>query len=252
MEDNTLKNVSLTSRRKYKINDKICIYIPTIGEIRGSCDDDESVYYRLINPFVVTSTNYMIELDKVGVNFETISDWQLFGMLHSNLNDKNLYLLFGIDIICNFEMYYVDETKSNFYIYDKNSDIKITEDVYEKISNILCKINNIIKEHRKFSNDFSRKHAIERLIKTSKRINEQNKNKSNSFLDKYITPMVCTTDFPYNYETVLDVTLHDFMASVKQIKKKYMVDNYHIGIYTGNIDIHKSKISQKDLDWFIN
>ena len=36
MEDNTLKNVSLIGRRKYKINDDLFIYIPTIG-VTNSC-----------------------------------------------------------------------------------------------------------------------------------------------------------------------------------------------------------------------
>ena len=251
MEDNTLKNVSLIGRRKYKINEDISVYIPTIGEIRGDCDEDEIGYQEMVNLFMVTSTNYMVELDNMGINFENISDWQLFGMLFSGLNGRNLSLLFGVDAIANFQMQMCNEDNSIFYIIDEKANIKITQEEYEKISIILCKINNVTKEHRKFSNEFSRKHAIERLITVSKRNKERNKNSSSSYLDNYITALVCTADFPYNYETVLNVTLHDFIASIKQIKKKYSVDNYHLGIYTGNIDINKSKISQKDLDWFV-
>ena len=251
MEDNTLKNVSLIGRRKYKINDDLFIYIPTIGEIRGDCDEDETNYQQMVNLFMVTSTNYMVELDRNGVNFENISDWQLFGMIFHGLNGRNLSLLFGVDIIANFQMHMCNEDNSIFYIIDEKANIKITQDIYEKISAILCQINNVTKEHRKFSNEFSRKHVIERLIKVSNRNKERNKNAPSSHLDNYITALVCTADFPYNYETVLNVTLHDFIASIKQIKKKYAVDNYHLGIYTGNIDINKSKISQKDLDWFI-
>lgn len=250
MEDNMLENVSLVSRRKYKIQENISIYIPTIGEIRGECDEDEINYREMINIFMVTSTNYMVDLDKIGINFENISDWQMFGMLFESLNGKNLSLLFGINVIANFELYMCNEDKSVFYIYDKNTNIKITQDIYEKISNIICKMNNVTKEHRKFSNDFSRKHAIERQIKVSNRNKEKNNN-TTSYLDNLITALVCTADFPYNYETVLNVTIYDFISSVKQIKKKYAVDNYHLGIYTGNIDLNKSKISPKDLDWFI-
>lgn len=251
MEDNIFKNVSLIGRRKYKINEDLYLYIPTIGEIRGDCDEDEMNYQAMINLFMATSTNYMVELDAMGINFENISDWQLFGILFNGLNGRNLSLLFGINVVANFQMQVCNEDNSIFYIVDEKANIKITQDIYEKISNMLCKINNVTKEHRKFSNEFSRKHAIERQIKVNQRNKERNKESSSSQLDNYITALVCTADFPYNYETVLNVTLYDFIASVKQIKKKYAVDNYHLGIYTGNIDINKSKISQKDLDWFV-
>lgn len=251
MEDNIFKNVSLIGRRKYKINEDLYLYIPTIGEIRGDCDEDEMNYQAMINLFMATSTNYMVELDAMGINFENISDWQLFGILFNGLNGRNLSLLFGINVVANFQMQMCNEDNSIFYIVDEKANIKITQDIYEKISNMLCKINNVTKEHRKFSNEFSRKHAIERQIKVNQRNKERNKESSSSQLDNYITALVCTADFPYNYETVLNVTLYDFIASVKQIKKKYAVDNYHLGIYTGNIDLSKSKISQKDLDWFV-
>lgn len=251
MEDNIFKNVSLIGRRKYKINEDLYLYIPTIGEIRGDCDEDEMNYQAMINLFMATSTNYMVELDAMGINFENISDWQLFGILFNGLNGRNLSLLFGINVVANFQMQVCNEDNSIFYIVDEKANIKITQDIYEKISNMLCKINNVTKEHRKFSNEFSRKHAIERQIKVNQRNKERNKESSSSQLDNYITALVCTADFPYNYETVLNVTLYDFIASVKQIKKKYAVDNYHLGIYTGNIDLSKSKISQKDLDWFV-
>lgn len=58
--------------------------------------------------------------------------------------------------------------------------------------------------------------------------------------------MVNNCNFKYNYDTVNDLTVYDFMVSVKQIVKKYQVDNLNTGLYMGTID--RKKIGDK-LNW---
>lgn len=68
-----MKN-NLIGRKKYKINDKIIIHIPTLSEIRGLSDEDEMNYNKSIIDFITTSTDYMVELYDCGINFEDLED----------------------------------------------------------------------------------------------------------------------------------------------------------------------------------
>lgn len=58
---------------------KLSIRIPTVGEIL----DDEFTYYSIISSLTATPYQYMVQLDDMGVDFTTITDYQLFVMLFS-------------------------------------------------------------------------------------------------------------------------------------------------------------------------
>ena len=74
--------------------------------------------------------------------------------------------------------------------------------------------------------------------------------KQKSYLESLIIALVNTEQFKYDYESVLDLTIYQLNASIRQIAKKINYDNVMIGCYTGNVDM--KKLSQDELLWLPN
>ena len=73
--------------------------------------------------------------------------------------------------------------------------------------------------------------------------------RSSSEFDRMILLLVNDTNFKYDFESVKNLTIYDFLSSFKQIQKSTYIDKIMIGGYSGGIDL--SKIPQTDLDKFI-
>ena len=67
----------------YKVNNDITIHIPTIGEI---IEFGEKNMYSSIAPFVGNPTSYRLQLWDLGIDWNKISDFELFVMLAQGLH----------------------------------------------------------------------------------------------------------------------------------------------------------------------
>lgn len=70
----------------------VTVYSPTIGDILSV---GEKVFYETLNIFVCNTTQYRLPLWKMNVDWNEISDFQLFVNLYHNINPKISKLLFG-------------------------------------------------------------------------------------------------------------------------------------------------------------
>ena len=100
---------------------------------------------------------------------------------------------------------------------------------------------------KKFGNTYAKKKRIEQDYKQKERIKNQNKEQSN-VLDSIILRLVCNTNFPYNFETIQDVTIYDLIKSLQQIDKDIEVSDLMQSRLVGN-DL--SKLPKQQLSRFI-
>lgn len=285
-----MESKSLIKIREKKITNKITMRIPTIGEIL----DDEEVYYTLTSTLTSSPFSFMVELDKIGIDFTTITDFDLFCMIFQSysdreinlkrkridlsnaLNDPNLsvesydkltttlkYVDEQLDEISwGFSLIFKDFSLSQqhndefigFSIYKDNnekilynpmSDISINKYVYEQIANFIRNINLYEKQNYKPANDDMKKYLLDREKRKAKR---RKKTKYDVFLEKLVIAMVNNSDFPYNYDNSMNMSIYLFNQSFKQIQHKINFDKTMIGVYSGNIDV--SKITNKEcLSW---
>ena len=71
------------------------------------------------------------------------------------------------------------------------------------------------------------------------------------YLERLVIALVNTSEFPYDYESCMDLSIYKFNQSFKQIQQKITFDNTMIGVYAGTVDT--SKMSNKDaLSWIMN
>lgn len=222
---------------------KLSVRIPTVGEVL----DNEDEYYGITSSLTATPFQYMVQLDDMGLDYTQVTDYQLFMMLFPIYAKSDLSIIFGDLDTSDFEVYRDSKDNSQF-IYSPSNDIVINEMVYNNLADAIRKINLYEKVKSKPGNESARKYLLEKERKKQKR---NAKKPKEPYLEKLVIALVNTSEFPYNYETCMDLSIYKFNQSLKQIQKKITFDNTMIGVYAGTVDA--SKMSNKDsLSWISN
>lgn len=230
---------SLLYQTRYQINNYISIRIPTIREII----ENEETYFDAVSAIVATPFDMMVQLDDMKIDFTKIDDWDLFCLLFGGLKEKDLSIIFGDLSLKDFNTA-LNKNTEEIVLYNQKTGVVIDRIIHAQISTFLRELLFIEKNRKKPANDEIKKYLIERArIKQNRRKKTQRK----SQLERYIIALVNTAEFSYNYESVLDLTIYQFYASLHQIIKKIKFDNLMIGCYAGTINM--KEIDQKELDW---
>ena len=231
---------SLLNATSVDIVPNLSIRIPTVGEIL----EDEDKYYGIVSSLTATPFQYMVQLDDMGIDFTTITDYQLFMMLFPMYAKSDLSLLFGDLDTSDFGIY-INQQDNSQVIYSPNNNIIIDELIYNDLADTIRKINLFEKVKSKPGNESARKYLLEKERKKQKRNAKKSKE---PYLEKLVIALVNTSEFPYNYETCMDLSIYKFNQSFKQIQQKITFDNTMIGVYAGTVDT--SKMTNKDaLSW---
>lgn len=221
----------------------LSIRIPTIGEIL----ENEDRYYGIVSTLTATPFQYMVQLDDWGIDYTKITDYELFKILFPMYAKSDLSILFGNLNTSDFNIY-TNQQDNCQVIYSPSNNIVIDELVYNDLTDAIRKINLFEKVKSKPGNESARKYLLEKERKKQKR---NAKKPKEPYLEKLVIALVNTNEFPYNYETCMDLSIYKFNQSFKQIQQKITFDNTMIGVYAGTIDT--SKMSNKDaLSWITN
>ena len=231
---------SLLNATSVDIVPNLSIRIPTVGEIL----EDEDKYYEIVSSLTATPFQYMVQLDDMGIDYTQITDYQLFMMLFPMYAKSDLSLLFGDLDTSDFGIY-INQQDNSQVIYSPNNNIIIDELIYNDLADTIRKINLFEKVKSKPGNESARKYLLEKERKKQKR---NAKKPKEPYLEKLVIALVNTSEFPYNYETCMDLSIYKFNQSFKQIQQKITFDNTMIGVYAGTVDT--SKMTNKDaLSW---
>ena len=230
---------SLLKLSSVEILPNLSIRIPTVEEIL----EDEFSYYGIIHSLTASPFQYMVQLDNMGIDFTTISDYQLFMMLFTVYAKSDLSIIFGDLDTSDF----IVQGKENCeFLYSTKNKLEINEEVYHDIVNTIRKINLLEKVNYKPGNESARKYLLEKERKKQKRNAKQE-----PYLEKLVISLVNTSEFKYDYDSCMDLSIYKFNQSFKQIQHKIAFDNTMIGVYAGTVDT--SKLSNKDiLSWIPN
>lgn len=221
---------------------KLSIRIPTVGEIL----DDEQNYYNIISSLTASPYQYMVQLNDVfHIDYTTITDYDLFKMLFSAYLQSDLSIVFGDLNISDFKIK-TDNQKD--ILMSPSSGIEINEKVYNDLANIIRKINLLEKVNYKPGNESAKKYLLEKERRRQKR---NAKKPYEPYLEKIVIALVNTSEFPYDYDSCMDLSIYRFNQSFKQIQHKIAFDKTMIGVSAGTVDT--SKLSNKDvLTWIPN
>ncbi len=231
---------SLLNLSSVTIAPNLSVRIPTVGEIL----EDEDTYYSIVSSLTASPFQYMVQLDDLGIDFTTITDYELFKMLFPMYARSDLSMLFGDLDISDFMV--CQNKNQQEFIYSPGNHIEINEKVYNDLADTIRKINLLKKVTSKPGNESARKYLLEKERKKQQRNAGK---KQDPYLEKLVIALVNTSEFPYDYDSCMDLSIYRFNQSFKQIQHKIMFDNTMIGVYAGTVDT--SKLSNRDALSFI-
>lgn len=242
LEKESKKSLLLDDVDKIYITDKIYVRIPTVREVL----QDEQTYYNIISSLTASPYQYMVQLDDMGIDYTTISNYELFMILFPMFAKSDLSIIFG-DLHTYDYNAYVDNSNSSHIVYSPTNgkDYKIDELVYTKLADTLRKINNIEKVTKKPANEEAKRYLLEKERKRQKR---NAKKPHEPYLEKMVIALVNRPEFKYNYEETMNLSIYKFNESFKQIQTSITFDNTMIGVYAGTVDTSKMK-DKSCLSW---
>jgi hypothetical protein len=237
-----IQKPNLLKVNEYKVNDKISVHVPTVDEI---FDFGDQKYYSTVQTLVATPFDLMVELDDIGIDYESITDYQLFVLMMESIaiNEDDTTIFFGNLNLKNFQEA-VNPKNGEKVLWDKNNDIVIDQMIALEICNAIRKIHFWEAPVGRAGNAEAKRYLIERKRKTKQRLA---KKPYKSFLESMIISLVNTEEFPYNYETVMGLSVYKLNASWRQIQKKKHWDQTMNGVYFGTVD--KDKIDWEKISW---
>ena len=227
---------------KTKSKNTIQILQPTIGDI---LKNGERNVYSVVNTFIANPTMYRVKLWDLGIDWNTINDFQLFCMLIPTLNGKPTNLLFGDIDFQEFDLYKEEKDgESIFFLYNEKQNIEIDETVYSQISGYIKVMFNLFPKVEKARG----KSTKEWIIMEEKQQMELSKNTSyKSTLLPLISSCLNHPGFKYKKNELYNVGIVEFMDSVKRLQVYESSTALLKGVYSGFVDT--SKIDKEEFDF---
>ena len=226
----------------YVINDFITLRCPTVREV---IDFGESRYSDVVSVFTRKPYDIAVELYDDGVDYQSISDWDLF--FDTIINIPPVYT----KIICKdidftqFEQYTNKETGAKYLVHSENSDFIIDEVIYRYMVTYL-RYTHFISEKVEYDvgNNMAKKFLIDRMRRKKKKLEQDyalGRKKIKSQISDMIRYCVNNANFKYDYSSVKDIKLCLLYDSFFFITHNNERDNVMSGIYHGTIDTSKMK-----------
>lgn len=243
-----MENRSLLNRKSIQITDDLILRIPTVGEIL----DQESEYFSLISIMTSTPFQYMVQLDDIGIDYTTITDYEMFRLLFPVYAQQDTSVIFGDVYLKDIALYHDNSTNLDV-LYSPASGIKIDELVYYNMAKTMRQVNCIKYERKKPKGENTKKYLLEKERRHLKNLERMRKRKEfeQSEFEKLIVALVNNEKFKYNYESIKTLSIYNFYQSFQQIQHEINFNNVMRGVYAGTIDT--SKLQDRNvLSWIKN
>lgn len=186
--------------------------------------------------------------ENTGESVEYYHQIQYFQQLIDNLGLDMVFDHFEITVEKDGQItgFHIDRDENgNDILYNPATGVKIDRLIYMDMADAIRKINQYEKVRFKPGNESARKYLLDRERKKQKR---NAKKKRQPYLENMVIALVNTNEFPYDYDSCMNLSIYQFNQSFKQIQHKIRFDNTMIGVYAGTVDT--SRMANKDcLSW---
>lgn len=239
MQVKTIDTLMLLSGKHAKITDKILFSQPKLIDVIRF---GEKEYYQILSNLTAIPSDMKSILWDAGIDWMDFSDMELFyAMTHSMSVEKTSIFFPDVD----FSMFtLVKNQNDDLIMYSKDQDIVIDQFVFAKMQDCLCKSHNIKKKVERAGNKYTK----QILIEEDRQNRELNKDKEfKSTLYGLVSSMINYAGFKYNYDTVWNLTMFQFMDAVQRVRLIDSTNHLLNGVYAGTID--GKKIKNEKFNW---
>lgn len=226
--------------KDYKINNKIILKSPTVGDI---IEFGEREYYSMVYALTCIPSDMKSQLDDMGIDYMEISDFELFILLTRGLTKDMTYLLLGDLDLSKFEVV-TNKENGELCLYDYENDIIIDRLIYMNIVGYIRLLHNIKPKIEKAANQTTKKILIQL---DRDRIAKAKKEPYKSQLKDLISGMMRYPGFKYKSWELQQCSLYEFMDTVQGAQIYVSTTALLKGMYSGMIDT--SKINKKEFNW---
>lgn len=230
----------------YWATDKIVIHQPSIQNI---IDYGEVEFWVLVSMLCANPTSMRLELWRKGIDWNTLSDFDLFVMIVGGLTKDSTELLFGDLDFTKFREIQNSEEKT-VLVYMPDPTIQIDEEVYGRIVDYLRTMFDVHPKVEKAKGKATKEALIwEDEMNIKNALKKQEKNKwHNSTLFPLISAAVNHPGFKYKKNELREIGIVEFMDSVKRLQIYESVTSLMTGMYMGMVDL-KGMDLKKELNW---
>lgn len=185
------------------------------------------------------------QLHKVGIDWNTISDYELF-LLSYKAYPKDLSMIVFCDLDFSKMELCKDPQNGEIVLYDQASDTKFDRSIYELSVDYIRRAHNISKNVEKAMNETTK--IV--LIDEAKEMYEMNKDKEQpSILLPLISTLTNMSEFKYGWTDVWNLKINAFMDAVKQVKHIKNAELLLSSGYSG-FGVDLKKINKNDINYF--
>lgn len=219
---------------------EITVLSPTIGDIIVL---GESKFYSTLNLLVANTTSYRLFLWDLQLDWNEVSDFELFCMIYKNIDPDASKLLFGDLDFSLFEpkVLNVDATTKKLILANVEQNVEIDEDVYQQIHQYFQMMFNmhpeeLLTEEKRMKDWWIQKDRREQDLKAKGDADEKKYS-----IQPIISSLVNHPGFKYKLQELREVGVAEFYDSVKRLQIYEQSNALLHGIYGG-------MVSSKDIE----
>lgn len=229
----------------YVINDKIVIHQPSIQNFIDA--ENESDIYNVIFPFISNTTGYRVQLWDMGIDWNKISNQELFSVLIKTIDYKYSKIIFGDIDFSTFNLY---ETQNGdekvFTLYSSKMGLEIDEDVMNKMCKYIQFMFNSFPPEEEFTSSKTLKQELINNDRQKQLLRKKNTDGSQSLLSMisfYLNHPGCK----YKKNELREVGYFEFMYNIQRLQIYESTRALFGGIYSGMCDL--SKIDKNEFNF---
>lgn len=221
----------------YVINDRIIIHQPSIQDFIDA--DNESDIYHVITPFIANTTGYRVQLWDMGIDWNKITNQELFSVLIKTIDYKYSKIIFGDIDFSTFNMH--EKQKDNekvLTLYSPEMDLEIDEDVMNKMCKYIQFMFNSFPPEEEFTSSKTLKQELINNDRQKQLLRKKEENNSQSLLSMisfYLNHPGCK----YKKNELREVGYFEFMYNIQRLQIYESTRAIYGGLYSGMCDLSK-------------
>lgn len=233
-----LDSLSLYMGDPYIINEHITIKQPKVGQI---AQHGEQQYYSMITTLTATPSQIKSTVTDWGLDYEKVSDFELFTMIAPSLNQEQTAIILG-DVNLAKLRPFRNPQNDQIVLVDRETGLMIDTLIYERIVGYLRKVHGL----KKIVEYAHNKYTKQILIDEDRRNIELSKNKP---YQSFLLPLVSAVKvrMGYTMDYVKNMGIFEIMDDVQRLQIIQNADALLHGMYGGMID--SKNIKKEDINW---